>query len=382
MRLAPLRSSTALLAVLLIGAVRGGAIGFADLPRLVAAHPLHSALAQYDREIAALHSTQSVPGLADPAARAQSDAAALQRDAASASTRARRLGASAAADLREESAALSAIGALGTAGERDVAAYESELRRETASSIAAFQRATVQRIARAYEARRQQLREKELTLAYNLARQDAPTRLSLGLKLDNDAYLSHAARATLRSELAALDGQESTALSQMKRNDSAILASYLGELQRDGSATNARMSAQLVAKAEANLSIRRRASAAESRASGELPSLPSQLALFKSTYRSHSDASAIASGFQSAGVRISGRFAQLAQADRQSRAATAQQLRKLEADRGELYRAIVAQIERAAERLGRERRLAIVVSDSRPKGSVDVTTEIRGELMP
>ncbi|MGA8097509.1 MAG: hypothetical protein WB810_02495, partial [Candidatus Cybelea sp.] len=50
-------------------------VGFVDLPRLVASHPLHSVLAQYDSEIAALRSTQNVAGLRDPAATAARSAA-------------------------------------------------------------------------------------------------------------------------------------------------------------------------------------------------------------------------------------------------------------------------------------------------------------------
>ena len=377
------RAVAMVLALVLMGAGRDEAIGFADLPQLIDAHPLHGVLAQYDRELSALRGTQSVPRLTDPAARAEHGAAKLKGDAAVAATRAQRIASSAtASDRGEENGALAAIGALRTARERDVAAYDAELQRETGASFAAFGQATADRIERAYEASGQQLREKELTFAYDLARQDAPKRLRLRLKLGNDAYLSDATRAALRSELAVLGRREAVALSRMRRDDAATLANYLNELSRRGTAANARMSVQLSGKAAANLAIRRRASQAESNADAAFPALDSELAFFRSTYRSQSDASAIASGLHSISGEISGRFGQIAQADRESRGATNQQLAQLESDRRDLYRAIVAQIERTAEKIRLQRHLTgVVLTGSRPKGSVDLTAAVRGQLL-
>ncbi len=370
-------------ALLLLGGGRGGAIGFVDLPQLIGAHPLHGVLAQYDREIAALHGTQTVSGLTDPAARAEHGAATLKGDAAGAATRAQRIASSATADDRgEESGALAAIGALRTGRERDVAAYDAELERETGASFTAFGQATADRIERAYEARRQQLREKELTFAYDLARQDGPKRLRLRLKLGNDAYLSNATRTALRSELEGLGRREAVVLSRMRRDDAVRLANYLNELSRGGTAANARMSTQLRGKAAANLAIRRRASQAESNAGAAFPALDSELAFFRSTYRSQSDASAIASGLHSVSGEISGRFGQIAQADRASRGATNQQLARLESDRRDLYRAIVGQIEGTAEKIRLQRHLAgVVLRGSRPKGSVDLTAAVLSQLL-
>ena len=377
------RAVAMVLALLLTGAGRGEPIGFADLRQLIGAHPLHGVLAQYDREIAALRGTQDVSGLTDPAARAEHGAATLKGDAARAATRAQRIASSAAgADLGEESRALAAIGALRSARDRDVAVYDSELERETGASLIAFGQATADRTERAYEARRQQLHEKELTFAYDLARQDAPKRLRLRLKLDDDAYLSHATRAALRSELEVFDRREAVALSQMRRDDAATLANYWTELNRLGTVANARMNAQLSGKAAANLAIRQRASQAESNAGAAFSSLDSELAFFRSTYRSQSDASAIASGLHGASAEISGRFGQIAQADRESRGATDRQLARLESDRRDLYRAIVAQIERTAEEIQLQRHLAgVILTGSRPKGSVDLTAAVRSQLL-
>ncbi|MGB6646188.1 MAG: hypothetical protein WBE35_14250, partial [Candidatus Cybelea sp.] len=70
---------TLALAAALIGATpHAPPEGFVDLPRALAAHPLQAVLAGYDRGIAALRSTRSLPGLTAPAGRAKNDAAAVQ----------------------------------------------------------------------------------------------------------------------------------------------------------------------------------------------------------------------------------------------------------------------------------------------------------------
>jgi hypothetical protein len=51
----------------------------------------------------------------------------------------------------------------------------------------------------------------------------------------------------------------------------------------------------------------------------------------------------------------------------------------LQRDRAQLYRTMVAQIERDARRLGQERGLRVVVSGSRPRGSVDLTGPLARE---
>ena len=68
------------LAVLLTGIAPSQTPGFADLTQLVASHPLHGVLLEYDREIAALSSTQNATG--DNAAATQRNAAVVRRDAA------------------------------------------------------------------------------------------------------------------------------------------------------------------------------------------------------------------------------------------------------------------------------------------------------------
>jgi hypothetical protein len=377
-------SAWLLLAVLLTGGAPGGtSIGFADLPQLIAGHPLHGVLAAYDREIAALRSTQSVHGLDDPSGRARSDAASLRDRSNTARLRVQAIAArDTRPDLLQENAALSTIFASRGASEGAASLYGDELDREVTASLSAFERATAQRTGRALLARRQELHEKELMLAYDLARWGAPQRLLLRLKL-GELHLDAATRKALESQLTALNEREGDALAAMRRWDAAVLGGYRRRLQEEGTTANAQMATQLRAKGAANGAIRLRALQAESNAASALPDGASQLALFRSSYRSADDAKAIAEGFGSAGVDLSRRFGELSDVDEGSRAATAAQIRRLTADRGKLYRSIVAQIERIANRLARTRHLTkTLFANSRPKGSIDLTDAIRAEITP
>ncbi|HEX3370834.1 MAG TPA: hypothetical protein VHS56_14740, partial [Candidatus Cybelea sp.] len=181
---APRRALALALALCLTGVSPSGAIGFADVARLVASHPLHPVLAGYDRDIAALRATLRAPGLTDPAARTEHAAAALQKSAGGARARALRLDTlNTSADLNTERNAIATIGRLRGTCDLESSSYGVELDRETSASLTAFEAATVQRTTRALGARRQQLRENELTLAYALARRDAAEHLLLQLKL-------------------------------------------------------------------------------------------------------------------------------------------------------------------------------------------------------
>jgi hypothetical protein len=378
-----LRLWSAMLCVLcLTGVGRSGPeIGFADLPRLVAGHRLHAVLAEYEREIAALRATQSVPGLVDAAGRAQRAAAAIRSDAAAAQSRVRNVTAvTAGFDRVQEYAALDEISAWHARGDRGTALYGDELSRETNASVTAFERATAQRNARAYAARATELHERELALAYALARRDAAQRLSLRLKL-GELHLARATRRALEGQRSMMDRREAQAIDAARSNDAAILASYSNELQRAGARANAQMAAQLRAKAAANLDVRRRVSQAESNAGSGLPNFAQRLALFRSSDHSTTDARSIADGFHAASVDVANKFDALAASDRESRRATAVQIRRVEADRSALYRSIVAQIVRTAKRLGQERHLTnVILGAARPPGSVDLTAAVRGQL--
>lgn len=374
------RAATLALALCLTGVAPSGGTGYADVSRLVASHPLHGVLGGYDRQIAALRSTLGVAGLTDPALRTQHAVAALRNDAAAARVRATRLaGQSAAADLGAEGAALSTIVRLQGTGDAESSSYGVELDRATSASLTTFEAGIAQRTQRALAARSQQLHEKELALAFALARRDAGQRLLLRLKLTH-LYLDRTDRAALEAQRNALDRRQAAEIAALRQRDAAELAAYTREVQTNAANANAAMTALLGGTATANLTIQSDVLAAKANA-GELSNLSAQIALFRSTYRSHADARDVAGGLAAASDDISTHLNSLAQADRDSRRATLAQIRALQTQRDALHRAMVAQITRAADRLAAERGLhGVVLGGSQPPGSTDLTAALRYKL--
>ena len=356
-------------------------VGFVDLPRLVASHPLHSVLAQYDSEITALRSTQNVAGLRDPAATAARSAAALQPDAIAAAARAQAIGGRDPAAARARERAVIAQLALSERGAGSgTATYATELASETNANLRAYGDALSERTQRAYAARERQLREKELTLAYDLARRDAAKRLALRLKRD-DLHLDSARRASLKAQLAMLNAEEQRAVGAMRHADAAQLFAYRAQLERDAAANAGEMDQQLRSRAGANYTILQRVFHEAGNGFQVLPS-PLQLVAFNRSYAASSSAQAIASGMQSAGRDLSQRFRQIAAADARSQRDAAVQLRTLEADRDALYRSIVAQVKAEALTLARQRGLGgVEFVNAAPKaGRLNLTPAIGARM--
>lgn len=385
MRLRVARVTAALLGLALAiagdpRAASAATVAYASLPRLVASHPLHGVLAQYDAEISALRGTQSAVGLRDPAGAALHGATALQTESFDAAKRARAIGdrEPAANRARERAAIAELIRAEHAAGS-GFATDTMELSSETAANLRAYGGALAERTERAYAARAQQFRERESTLAYNLAERDAGQRLALHLKLE-DLHLTAARRANLRGQLAALDAAELRAVEAQRGADAAWLGAYRAQLERDAATASQEMDQQLRSKSRANYTLLQRVFHEAGNGLGALPAL-SQLAAFSSGYAASSSAQKIASGMRGTGNDLAKRFRQLAAADVQSRRETDAQLHALEADRDALYRAIVAQIRAAALGVARERGLASVelVNATQSRG-VDLTPAIRAQM--
>ncbi len=367
----------------LLSAVAARAVeapAYVDVARAVAAHPLHAMLAQYDREIAALRATLTVPTSGAPAVQARAGAATVARAADSAQPH---LGAIAArpgaGDRALERDAIASAGSSQRAADRAMAAYSAELARETSASLAGYGRSIAERNARALAARRQQLRERELTLAFDLARSNGGRRLALRLKLD-DLRLDRSDRTRVAAELAAMNARESRAVDAMRRDDAGLLAAYERKLHGDGTAEYARMAAQLEAKSAANLATRRRVRSAGTNAPAA-NGLTQQTAAFSASYRPNADAQAVADRLHGASVDISRRFADLGAAASGSQRETIAQIRTLQVNRDALYRSIVRQIMREAVAAAKARNLpGVRAHAARPRAGVDVTPAVEAAL--
>ncbi len=362
-----------------IGATPPQRTAYANLAALLAAHPLHGVLAHYDREIAALKQTLTPDLSASIAQRIDRGTAAARRDAATARTHVPLVASETGSPGQAgENAALSAVLAARRSAAESTSLYARRLQRESAAASAAYARASRTRVERAVAAREQQLREKELDVAYDLARRNAPARLTLRIHL-NDLHLDRATRARLEAELAALSRQELATLSRMRAADAVTLSQYRSGLQHQAAVDTARMSEQLRAKAAANLTLRGRVSQAASRSS--TADLSTRIAAFRATYPSGDNAATIASAFANSQTDIANRFGRIEASARRSRGQAAAQIANIARERAALRRAMVSQIEEIVRRLARERHLAVGdLTAARPRGSVDLTAAVRAEL--
>jgi hypothetical protein len=354
-------------------------VGYVDLRQIVATHPVHGVLAAYDREIAALKSTQRIADLRNPASSADHAAAAVQRDANAARLQVARIARARLQDRAHERDAIAAAVASERAGDRGVGAYRATLARATTANARGYAGAIAQRSERALRAREQQLHEKELTLAFDLARRNAAKRLTLRLKLQ-DLHLDRARRAKLQAQLAALNAGESSQVAAMRRNDDVTLEAYRRELQGQADAADAQMAARLRTTAGANLGLRLQVLRAASQAALP-PGVGPRLNSFASSYRLTNDASSINANLRDAQTDLRGAFGRVIDADRSSAAKTSRQIQVLEDNRAALYRSMLGQIREEAQRLARERRLSnVIISAQRPPGSVDLTSALRARL--
>jgi hypothetical protein len=368
-----------MLAVPAIAATAPQRTAYANLPALLAAHPLYGVLAHYDREIGALKQTLT-PGLSTSIAqRIAGGAAATRKDAGSARAQVRLVAAqTGASDRAGENAALSAVLAARRAAAESMSLYAPRLQRESAAAAQAYARASRTRVERAVAAREQQLREKELDVAYDLARKNAAARLTLRLHL-NELHLDRPTRARLEAELAALSTKELATLSRMQAAGAVTLAQYRSGLERQAAADTARMTEQLRAKAAANLALRGRVLLAASR--GSTADLSARIAAFRAAYPAGDNAAAIASSFTDSQADIANRFARIGDGARRSRAEAAAQIANIARERAALRRAMVSQIEAIVRRLADQRHLEVGnLSVTPPRGSVDLTPAARAEL--
>ncbi len=370
-----------ILALLLTAATPRSAVGFVNLTQLMANDPMHSVLLGFDREIAALRSTRNLSGLTALSAQAAGAARAVRDGAASAQIRARAIGSrGAAAGHARESAALAALLASQRSGDREIGRFTGELNRETATNATNYASALATRNDRAYAARAQELREKELTLAFDLARQNAGRRLSLRIKL-TDLHLSRMVRAKLQAQLAALDAAERRPVAVLRARDAATLAAYRRKLESETARESAQMDARLRQTASANYALRARVLKSEAQPRAASRNLASGAAAFAATLRPGAASTDIAAGFQSAGDDVARRLDGLGAMAQASQRETNATLESLVAMRRALYRTIVARVELEAQLVARRRGIdRVVYGSAPPSGSVNLTGAVRAAL--
>jgi hypothetical protein len=343
--------------------------GYVDVQKLVTQHPLYPVLAQYDREIAAMRSTEHVEGLRTIASSVGKDAAEIRAATANADGHARAMSEPDGAAYRSrEQAYLSGMQSQRIPA-NDASAFRSGASKSGQATLAAYRAAMSERTQRALQARAQQLREKETTLAFDLEKSHAGQRLVLVTKLRN-LHLDKSQRAALQAKLDALDASVASAVGARARSDARELAAYSARLRVQESADDARMAATVAHATNASAAQRRNI----------VESLPPEAAALRG-YDPATGASSVGSAIAKAGDDLHARFSQLQSVERSSRAGTDARIAALQGARQRLYDAIVTQIRNDASRIARKRNMAVVIYQRAPSsGGVDLSAEVRKNL--
>ncbi len=317
-----------------------GKYAYVDVARIVASANLQTQMRAYDREIAALKATQSVPQLADTRGVVRRQAQVV------------RAGANEARDT---------LAALRTRPPQPAAgAYRHALANEASSSLAGFRAGLQARTATAYAARSQQFAEHEATLEIRLERAVADRRLQLQLRLQN-LKPPFADRAKLRSQIAAIDGAIAQKVDALRASDAAKLAAYKSKLDAQAASDYASAVASMKRKAQANLALHARVARAEIQSS----TAPKQWQ---------------AAQFDAAGADIARRFTAVADADDAARGDAANQIIALQRAKAALVSEYRDTVIALASAIAKSRGLTLV--DHPTPGAVDLTRAVRATLHP
>ena len=229
-------------------------VGYVDLERVVAVHPLHGRLDAMQAQIMLLSGqAQNAPLPQTPVQAAamdkmQADLAAVQRDFEDEMNRRR------AYYEQREAAAIAALqvqfsGTSAPLGQRygeqaqrlqqdalkAFGDYQKQLYAADAAHLRDLSRRLQQEVAGKLEARRRQLEKQETDYQIRLAKQSQTQRLNLKAKLE-DLNLSADERAQATSQLQNIETREEAMVNALKSKDNADLRAYEDQLQRDAAA--------------------------------------------------------------------------------------------------------------------------------------------------
>ncbi|MBV8727766.1 MAG: hypothetical protein JO233_08270 [Candidatus Eremiobacteraeota bacterium] len=391
--------------------VRG--IGYVRLDEVVKKHPLYPQLAQIDASIDALNLRTLSPGVSRTGAEISSETAELNRELSAARTRANTLLQQKQRDYaqREQQAIRAAIAASGEnpgqppaqamqqaaaqqgaaaaqQASRDFAQYQQAVVAQDRGAVDALSRQLSAQAAREYRRKADELTARESQASLEAANADSAQRLALRTKLNNLA-LDDATRAQVRSQLAALDRKETQAVAGMRARDTAELAAYQSQLQRQ---TAAQLGAQVGAiHAQTSAKLRARGSAVSSQISTQLqnvgpapgagglsPATRAKIEQIDRDYKSRfrADVAKTIEDFNRTRSELDTRFAALHGVDVGSQGALGKQLDALHRQRDQLYNQIIAQIQRQMQGVASQRGLRVVfVNIVVPSGGIDMTDD-------
>ncbi|HTU58491.1 MAG TPA: hypothetical protein VMF89_08655 [Polyangiales bacterium] len=264
-------------------------------------------------------------------------------------------------------------------------AYQQNVIAQDNAASSSLQRQLQTQAAQKYRAKAEQLQQNETDLSLRLTQEDASQRLALKMKLNNLA-MEPDARKQVESQLEALNSKEAGQLDAQRKADAAALAAYRAQLDREtGSQIRSQVGA-IQEQTRAKLEEHRNEVGSQLRSLGP-PSLPANLPAnvqakiaeihkqFLSQFQA--DAGKTLQDYNDTKSDLDRQFAALHGADVGATGAAGRELAALQKRRTDLYRQIVAQIQRDATKVAKDRGFSIVFVDIWvAAGGYDLTDQV------
>jgi hypothetical protein len=379
-------------------------------------HPLYPQLSQLDDAIAAINLSAAAPHVPLSAAQVAKETKELNQELADAQARANKILAQKQQDYlrREQQAVAAALTAAGVSGAGEYAAhqmsatstqqaqaaaqaagkdfmqYQQSVISEDSAAASSVARQLQAQAQQKYQAKAEQLQQGETDLSLRLTQQDSAQRLAIRTKLSNLA-MDDATRKQLTGQLAALDSKEANAVNAQRQSDAAELAAYRSQLNVEtGNAIKAQVGA-IQSQTAAKIQERRNEVGAQISSLGP-PPLPANLPpnvqakiaeihkQFQAMFQA--DGQKTLDEYTSTKSDLDRQFAGLHGADVGATGAAAKELDALQKRRDDLYKQIVDQIQREADRLAKDQGFSVVlvgVQEGSP-GGYDMTNELTKDV--
>jgi hypothetical protein len=389
--------------------VRG--TGYVRLDEIVKRHPLYPALTQLDDAIAAIELQSTAPQVPLGARQIATQTTELNRELRDAQQRANAILAQKQRDYaqREEQAVRTALAAAGIHGagalaaaqmsgasaqqaqqaaraaDADLMAYQQNVIAQDNAASSAIVKQLQAQASQKYRAKAEQLQQNETDLSLQLTQQDAASRLAVKTRLSNLA-MDPAARKQAVAQLDALNAKEASALGAQRNADAAILRNYRTQLDKEtGDAIRAQVGA-IQAQTRGKLEEHRNVVGSQLRSLAPAPmptnlspGVQAQLAKIHRQFVGafQADAGKTIQEYQATKSDLDRQFAALHGADVGATGAAAKELNSLQKRRSDLYQQIVAQVERDASRIAKDRGFSIVfLNIQAAAGGYDLTNQV------
>jgi hypothetical protein len=394
-------------------AVRGA--GYVRIDEAIKRDPLYPQISQLDEAIAAITLKSSAPSVPLGARQIAAQTQELNRELRAAQDRANKILAQKQRTYtaREQQAVAAALTAAGIPGAGALAASQmsgaSAASQQQAAAAAnadlqAYQQSVVAQdnaatnsianqlqaqAAQKFRAKAEQLQQNETDLTLRLTQQDAGARLAIKMRLSNLA-MDPAARQKADSELASINAKESAQVGAQRSADAATLKAYRAQLDRETSDAIRSQVGSISAQTRAKLEEHRDAVGSQLQRlapvapSAQLsPKVQAQIAQIQKQYAGAfaADSGKTIAEYNATKSDLDRQFAALHGADVGATGAAAKELDSLQKRRNDLYQEIVAQVERDATRIAKDRGLSIVfINIWAAAGGYDMTNQVISDI--